>query len=535
MSASFQTDRGPQAFLDAYEARLRPLQRQHGETYWRFSLTGDGALQRRLALLENDMSALHAHGGTCRALQRWLADGVDDPLVRRQLELVAPDFRRSQVDRGLRERIIELNLEVEEAFTTSRPTIDGRRWSSNELDRGLLSATDDRLRRQIWEATRDVGRQVKDRVVELARLRNRQATELGFSDYYQLELDDQEMDADGLFGILDDLRARTDAPWTAQKLALDDELGALRGKPADQLQPWDYRDRFLQSVPHSDASRTTDPFFTLRAIKDNTLAFYRGIGLPADDLWRAGDLLPRDGKCPHAFCIGIDNPVDVRVLCNLDGTARWMETALHEFGHAVYNRGVSSELPWLLREPAHTFITEAVAMFFGRLVKSGPWLRDVAGVSEEMAAAAAAEQADAQLVFARWALLVTSFERSLYADPGQDLDAAWWTLAEAIQGLRKPDGWDGPDWASKVHIACYPAYYQNYLLGELLASQFRSRFIEQAGAGEPNIANRPEVGAFFGELFAMGQRLPWGQTVTTHTGTPLSASHWVDQFARGES
>ncbi len=534
MSDSFPTDRGPQEFLDAYEGRVRPLQQEHAELYWRFSLSGDRSMLQRLGRLENDLSALHADGGAYSALQRWLADGGQDALVHRQLELLSPGFRRAQVDRALRERIIALNLEVEEVFSTSRPTIEGRRWTSNELDRGLLSETDDGRRRQIWEATRGVGRLVRDRIVELAQLRNRQATALGFADYYHLELADQEMEPDTLFAILDDLRARTDAPWAAQKASLDAELSGLRGKPAHALEPWDYPDRFLQSVPRNDPTRATDSFFTLLAIKKNTLEFYRSIGLPADELWRAGDLLPRDGKSPHAFCIGVDNPRDVRVLCNLDATARWMETSLHEFGHAVYNRGISPDLPWLLREPAHTFITEAVAMFFGRMVKSAPWLRDVAGVPDAMAATAAAEQREAQLVFARWTLLVTAFERQLYSDPTQDLEAAWWGLAEDIQGLRRPAGWDGPDWASKVHIACYPAYYQNYMLGELLASQFRGCLAPGSSTQEPSIANRPEVGAFFDALFTMGQRLPWAGTVVAHTGASLSASHWVDQFGGAE-
>ena len=535
MSEPFPTHRGPGPFLEAYEARVRPLSREHGTTYWRFALTGDSSLQKRLAALETTTSALHADAGVYAALLGWLAGGVDDPFERRQLELVAPEFRRAQVDADLRRRIIELNLEVEELCTTSRPIIDGRKWTSNELDRGLLSEPDDGKRRAIWEATREVGRQARERIVELARLRNRQARALGFPTYFELALDEQEMDTASLFPILDDLRARTDAPWRALKGQLDIELAGQRGKTVDALQPWDYPDRFLQSMPRTSVTRGTDAFFTLRAIKKNTLSFYRGIGLPVDDLWRAGDLLPRDGKSPHAFCIGIDNPSDVRVLCNLDGTARWMETALHEFGHAVYNRGISPELPWLLREAAHTFITEAVAMFFGRMVKTAPWLRDVAGVGESMAADAAERQREAQLVFARWGLLVTYFERALYKDPDQDLESAWWDLAEDIQGLRRPDGWDGPDWASKVHIACYPAYYQNYLLGELLASQFRARLadlIDQPD-GEPSIAGRPEVGAFFSELFALGQRLSWQRTVRVHTGSPLNAAHWVDQFATG--
>ena len=34
--------------------------------------------------------------------------------------------------------------------------------------------------------------------------------------------------------------------------------------------------------------------------------------------------------------------------------------------------------------------------------------------------------------------------------------------------LKKPEGRNMPDWATKIHIALYPCYYHNYLLGELL-------------------------------------------------------------------
>jgi len=524
--------RGPRAFLAAYEQLVRPLRQRHGETYWRFALQADSQLQSQLEELEGHLSGLHADPQAFAALERWVASD-QEPLVQRQLEILLPEFRRAQVDQALRLRIIKLGLEVEEAFTTSRPTVDGQVLNSNQLDRELLVATDRGRRRRIWEATREVGRDVQSTVVELAELRNEVARTLGFSDYFTLELHDQEMHPDELFGVLDAMRAKTDGPWALRKARLDEEIAQLRGVPAAELMPWDYTDRFLQSVPRQQPGKGTDAWFTLAAIKRNTQGFYRGIGLPVDALWRRGDLLPRDGKSPHAFCIGIDNPTDVRVLCNLDSTARWMETSLHEFGHAVYNARIAPELPWLLRDASHTFITEAVAMFFGRMVKTAPWLRDVAGVPHSVARRAEEDLTESQLVFARWGLLVTYFEREMYRDPSQDLQALWWSLAGDIQGLSRPQGWDGPDWASKVHVACYPAYYQNYLLGELLASQFRAVLIERTGQGEvePGFAGRPEVGAFFDELFVAGQRLRWDATVNSHTGHALTADHWVRQFA----
>jgi hypothetical protein len=44
-------------------------------------------------------------------------------------------------------------------------------------------------------------------------------------------------------------------------------------------------------------------------------------------------------------------------------------------------------------------------------------------------------------------------------------------LFAEVQGLRRPAGRTAPDWATKIHLAAAPVYYQSYLLGELLASQ----------------------------------------------------------------
>ena len=40
---------------------------------------------------------------------------------------------------------------------------------------------------------------------------------------------------------------------------------------------------------------------------------------------------------------------------------------MHEFGHAVYDLGLDTDLPWLLRSPAHILSTEAIAILFGSL------------------------------------------------------------------------------------------------------------------------------------------------------------------------
>ena len=153
-----------------------------------------------------------------------------------------------------------------------------------------------------------------------------------------------------------------------------------------------------------------------------------------------------------------------------------MDTMLHEFGHAIYDRECDRSLPWLVRGAAHALTTEGIAMLMGRLPRDPAWLargrrRRPTTTSTPSPRALADARRAALLVFARWVLVMTNFERSLYADPDADLDTLWWDLVERYQLVHRPDGRHAPDWAAKIHLAAAPVYYQNYLYGELFASQ----------------------------------------------------------------
>lgn len=526
---SLPTTEGPEEFLRRYEEFARPLGIRHANAYWRFCCTGEPSFQQVVREVEETLSDLHADTRVCGALARWLEQGVSGPLVARQLRVLQPDYRRAQVPETLRKKLIELGLEVEETFAQHRACVGGVNLGSNDLDRILLAERDDDRRREAWEATRQVGGIVEQRVVELARLRNLQARQIGFRDFRALALDDEEMPEDLLDDLLLQLRQGSDGPWRVQAADLGSEFGELRGKAASDLMPWDFPDRFMQSIPRDDPAGATDAFFQVGRIREIASSFYAGLGLPVDAILDASDLLPRERKYPHAFCIGIDIPRDVRILCNLDATSRWMETLLHELGHALYNAHIDPGLPWLLRDAAHTFVTEAVAMFFGRLVRDPEWLASVAGVPDALAERAGQRTRESQLVFARWALVVTSFEKALYADPESDLASTWWGLASELQGLRRPRGWAGADWASKVHVACYPVYYQDYLLGEMLASQIGCALGRHTGR---KLAGCPEAGDFLRRLFRDGMTARWDDTVVEHTGQPLGADAWLREFTR---
>ena len=91
-----------------------------------------------------------------------------------------------------------------------------------------------------------------------------------------------------------------------------------------------------------------------------------------------------------------------------------------------------------------------------------------------------------------------------------------------------PDGRDAPDWAAKIHLAAAPVYYQNYLYGELFASQLAATLESRAGG----IVDRPAAGELLvRDVFAPGASLRWDDLVTRATGEPLTAAHLARELA----
>ena len=214
----------------------------------------------------------------------------------------------------------------------------------------------------------------------------------------------------------------------------------------------------------------------------------------------------------------MDREGDVRVMCNLRNNEQWTGTLLHELGHGVYSYYCDRTLPFFLRDSAHILTTEGIAQMFERLTNNPEWLVKVAGASPAEIDAVKDKLAlnvrMGQLVFCRWSQVMAHFERALYENPDQDLNALWWRMVEKYQFVKRPQGRTRPDWASKIHFASSPAYYHNYLLGNLFAAQLLHTLANlppHRGQGSSvSFVNRPDLGAFLiARVFYPGARYPW--------------------------
>ena len=516
----------PSGLAESLQEKWAPLEIEFHRAYWDSQVEASAATESRRVELELELRRAKGDTEAFAAVTAALDEEVHDPVTRRQLEVLRASFTGNQMDEKELELMVDLSSSIENDFAAYRPEVDGRRLSDNEIERLLKTSDDQQFRRRVWEASKEVGAVVAPRIRELVRLRNQAAHRLGFADYYRMSLELQELTEPWLFEVLDNLEVMTNDMFGKWKGDLDDRLRA-RFQTTD-LYPWHYSDPFFQALP-LEGRVSLDGILKDVSAAEVAQKTFAGWGIDLSGVMKASDIYPREQKCQHAFCIDVDRSgKDVRILANVVPGERWVEVMLHESGHAAYDISIDPYLPYLLRRAAHTFVTEAIAIMSGRLVRDPRWLTEIAGVPftevEPIAKDLRRSTAAQSLLFARWGLVMTYFERELYADPEADLDSIWWELVERFQLIAPPNDRMAPDWASKIHIAVAPAYYHNYLLGELFASQVRTTAEQKFGS----LVGSDDVGALLIEsIFSKGSSAKWDALVEEAVGGPLSAEHFA--------
>jgi peptidyl-dipeptidase A len=528
-----------QSLIQDHVEKLQPLADQAALAYWDGATTGKPEAFERRKQLELQISQIYTDPCEFAQLKHWRQSGaIKDPLLKRQLDKLYFAFLRSQISQDLMQQMVTLDTEVQETFNNYRPEIHGQKVTMSDIYTTLTSSPHVDKRELAWHASKEVGDVIVSDLLTLVRLRNKAAQSVGFDNYHTLSVTCSEQDVAQIDAIFEQLDRLTEKPFLTMKAELDAILGEYYGIYPDALKPWHYHDPFFQRTPLM-YDLDLDTVYADVNIEDLCKRYFEGVGLPIEDILSRSDLYDREGKYPHAFSYEADREGDVRILCNLQSTERWAETGLHELGHAVYSKYHDRSEPWLLREPAHAFATEAVAMFFGRLSRNANWMQTMLDLSDAETHAIAQVSTKylqfQQILFARWVLVMYHFEKQLYADPGQDLNTLWWDLVERYQKLTRPPGPATAGWASKLHFTSAPCYYHNYMLGELLASQFYHHVItdvlKEPSGQNLSFCQDTRIGQFFkDEVFAPGAKYTWNEMIKRATGEPLTAQYFVEQF-----
>ncbi|MCH9632072.1 MAG: hypothetical protein S4CHLAM6_03960 [Chlamydiae bacterium] len=526
-----KTEEAFNVFLDAFVEKVKEKSTALKIASWELETTGSKQAAADVVRLSKEFKLLFNNEETYQKLQEWKKEGtITSPDLLRVLNLLIKKHKVNLVPAELLQSISSLETQVSQAYINFRAHFEGKEVTENDLLDILKTETDVDRRKIAWDETKKVGEVMAPLLLDLVKKRNEQAHRLGYSDYYKMKLDIDEVDNNWLFQFLDEFDQATKEEYLSLVKEINSDLAHKYDTTTTAIGPWAWKDPFCQEDPL--ASEDIDSILENEDIVKLGKQFYDSMGFDVDDILSRSDLFERKGKNQHAFCVNLDQEDDIRTLCNIRPNIRWLETIIHELGHAEYEKGYDKELHWYLRTPPHMITTEAVALITGRHAHDAIFLKDLLKDDhiDEKISEATQSLKRRQLIFSRWVLVMMHFEAALYANPEQDLNNLWWTTVQKYQKIC-PSSYRGgkQDWACKCHFGIAPVYYHSYLLGEFFASMLKAHFQEINGSS--SMYKQPSCSKFLKEkLFFPGNRTRWDRLIQMIMGEPLQFKSWIKDF-----
>jgi len=513
-----------EVFLNGFIEKVAVKELQANKLMWIAETTSAQDAFDLLTTANVELSLMFADKGIYEQLVKWKKENtIKDPILLRQLDDLIRKFKVNMIPKELIEKISAKETEIMRVYNTFKPKFNGKSMSEHEIIDVLKKEKNVEVRKEVWALSKEIGEKLSSLTRDVAKLRNEQAHMLGYRDFFQMSLELQEIDENWLFTTFNKLYEKSNAAYIQVIQNINSELSNKYKVKIEELGPWAFSEPFCQEDPIE--STDLDDLLKNKDMVELSKQFYSYMGFDIEDIIKRSDLFERENKNQHAFCISIDRKKDVRTLQNVKPTIRYMDTLLHEFGHAVYDLGYNEKMPWLLRtHPSNPITTEAMALFAGRQAYTPLFLNGFLKVNDKIIAEKAKNsQKRKQLLFSRWVLVITNFEKEFYKDPDQDLNALWWNLVEKYQMIKAPQRKGKQDWAAKYHISMAPVYYHCYLIGEVFASSLDNLFIE----------NTNRIGKILKEkLFFSGDSIPWDKTIENMLNKPFNLDSWLKQYAQ---
>ena len=291
-----QDENEAKKFISAYESKITPLIKEMSVAYFNASITGDTNDFNKSAEMEIKLNKLYSNKEEFKKIKSFVeSKNITDTLLKRELKLIYNDFLRKQISEKKSEAIINLSNKIEQKFTTYRTSFGDKKISDNDVNNILKNSTDNKELKDVWNASKKIGSIVADDVIKIVKLRNQAAKELGFKNYYEMELLLDEQDPAEIEKIFNELENLTHNSFLQVKDEIDTYLSARYKIPKNELMPWHYQDRFFQEAPKIyDAD--PDNYYIGKDIIKLASGYYNSIGLDISKILSKSDLFEKPGK-----------------------------------------------------------------------------------------------------------------------------------------------------------------------------------------------------------------------------------------------
>lgn len=543
-------------FLELVNAGFQALYRVESEAQWK-AATDVGAIHDAASETAGKARAAFVGNPALIREARALLEQRKDlkPITVRQLEkalLNAAEGPMTNPDLVVR----RIAAETQQASTLNGFVfrLKDQPITPNEIDNFLQTNRNLSARQAVWEVSKQSGPALKPGLIKLRDLRNGVARELGYNDYFTLQVAGYGMKTDEMVKLQQDFMRELRPLYLQLHTWTKHEMAKRFGQPVPKRIPAHWiNNRWSQNWTGFIEAADLDKYFkdkTPEWIVKTSEQFYTGLGFPKlpDTFWTKSDLYPvKPGetrkKNTHASCWHVDLENDIRSLMSVEANNQWFETSHHELGHGYYFMSYTRpEVPPVLRIGANPAFHEAMGELIALASGQVSYLKSLNVLPADFQADETAFQLNDALAssvpFIFWSSgTMTHWEADIYArnlSPDQ-WNQRWWQYVRDFQGVEPPTerGEEFCDAATKTHINDTPAYYYSYAIATVLKFQLHDHIARKLLKQPPqncNYANNREVGKFLRGIMEEGGTEDWRKVLREATGEDLSTRAMVEYF-----
>ncbi|MFN5705429.1 MAG: M2 family metallopeptidase [bacterium] len=550
-----------QAFIDSYTTEYLKLYTASSEAQWKSNIEiieGDTTNAKATERANEAYAIFTGSAENIENARKFLEHKKHLTAAQvRQLEVIlfAAANNPQTVKELVKERIQAETAQTEKLFGYDFK-LDGKSVSTNELDEILKSSNNLDERRKAWESSKEVGKGLKDGLVNLRKLRNETVKALGYSDYYSYQVSEYGMSNEEMIELMrkinSELRPLFRELHTYARYELAKKYNVKEVPdyiPADWLtnrwaQDWSSMVT-VEGLDIESILKTKSPEWIVKEGEN----FYKSLGYPElpASFWEKSSLYPLPAgskikKNNHASAWHMNLNEDVRSLMSVEPNAEWFETSNHELGHIYYYMTYTNkDVPPLLRGGANRAYHEAMGSLMGLAATQKPFLVERGLVDKDAKVDQIQNLLKEALNYAVFipfsAGVMSEFEKSLYTDnlPASEFNKRWWELVKQYQGVVSPSdrGEEYCDAATKTHINDDAAQYYDYALSYVILFQLHDHIAKNILKQDPRATNywgNKEVGEFLKSIMYPGASEDWRKVLKEKTGEDLNAKAMLSYF-----
>ncbi|MGB0175959.1 MAG: M2 family metallopeptidase, partial [Owenweeksia sp.] len=367
------------SFLTAYSTQYQQLYYTSAKAEWELNthiVEGDSLTSRKAEEANEAYATFTGSKENINAAQKYLEhkDQLTDLQVRQLDAVLYAAGANPEVAGDIVKKKIKAETEQTTKLFGFDFRMDGALVSTNDIDGVLEESTDLNKRLEAWQASKEVGRTLKDGLENLRELRNKSVQALDYEDYFQFQVSEYGMSSKEMLDLNHRLISEIWPLYRELHTWARYELAQKYGKAVPDMLPahwvpnrWGQEWSSMVNVEGLNFDKALEEKGAEWIMKQGE-DFYMSLGYNAlpETFYTKSSLYPLPAgadykKNNHASAWHMDLENDLRSLMSVEPNTRWWNTVLHELGHIYYYQAYTSDsVPVVLRAGANRAYHEAI-------------------------------------------------------------------------------------------------------------------------------------------------------------------------------